>query len=47
MILASSRSELTNLAHYWRRIARHEEAQKSFSHKKAHKAQNELIHPDC
>jgi len=20
---------------------------KSFSHKKAHKAQNELIHPDC
>jgi hypothetical protein len=33
MILASKRSELTNLAHYWRRIARHKKAQKhkSFS----------------
>jgi len=28
MILASRRSELTNLAHYWRRLASHKEAQK-------------------
>src|SRR6185295_14499958 len=38
MILASRRSELTNLAHYWRRIA---------GRKKAHQAQKRIINSFC